>query len=145
MPPEIVHFDVDSLTITVNPPGKPPFAITPKDLQLSYYSSGSGGQHANKTENGVQAIWTIPENYQREDVASTTRQLISRNINERSLLQNKRAAMQDLAQKIADYFHVDAKRIDTKPTKGSRRRRVAAKKQHAVTKSLRRSVKREEW
>ncbi len=112
-------------------------------------SSGPGGQSVNTTDSRVTLSW---------DVAATTalsgprrarvlERLAPRLVDgvvsvtsetERSQLLNRRAARERLAALVAEALAPPPrKRRPTKPTKGSQRRRLEAKKQRGETKRLR--------
>lgn len=58
----------------------------------------------------------------------------------RSQARNRELALQRLAQRLRDALHVPRPRTKTKPTAGSKRRRLDDKKRRAQTKEGRRRV-----
>ena len=64
---------------------------------------------------------------------------------ERSQLRNRELAEQRLADRLRDALRVERTRKATKPTKGSKRRRLDAKKQRGETKRQRRKPTRNDW
>lgn len=85
----------------------------------------SGGQRANKVETGVR-MRHVP----------TGIVVVARR--ERSQMQNRTLALEELRRRLARLAHVERPRKATKPTAGSRRRREETKRQHADKKSQRR-------
>lgn len=88
--------------------------------------SGPGGQHRNKVETGIRL--THPPS--GIAVVAT---------NHRSQSQNLTEAYQRLIEKLEKLNFVPKPRRKTKPTMGSKRRRVADKKKHSEKKQARRS------
>ncbi len=93
-----------------------------------FVASGPGGQHRNKTETGVRLVHT-PTGL---TVTATER---------RSQLQNRGAALERLRGVLAKLSYVQPKRVKTKPTRGSQRRRLESKKRTSDKKQARRG----EW
>jgi ribosome-associated protein len=107
-------------------------------------SSGPGGQHANKTETRVEAIFDV-EGSQGLTDAERRRVLtrlgpVVRAIaqDERSQLRNRELATERIVEQLRAATQVRRKRQATKPTKASRERRLEEKRQQAQTKRLRR-------
>ncbi len=88
-------------------------------------ASTKGGQRANKVETGVR-LTHRPSGLRVTSHAS------------RSQFRNKALAVAELRRRLEELNRPVTPRTATKPTKGSRRRRVEAKKQRAQTKALRR-------
>jgi ribosome-associated protein len=107
-------------------------------------SSGPGGQHAQKSETRVEALFDVDASQtlsegQKErlrrrlgPVARTVAQ------DERSQWRNRELALARLADAVRAGLHVQRKRRPTRPTAASRERRLEAKKRRATTKRLRR-------
>jgi ribosome-associated protein len=91
-----------------------------------YRSGGPGGQHKNKTENSV-----------RLTHAPTGIRVIA--TEERSRLRNLDRAFERLADRVADRERPRKVRKSTKPTRGSKERRLGAKKRTAERKQSRRA------
>ena len=129
---------------------RPRFVIPADELSESVsHASGPGGQHVNKTASRVSLRWNlresrVPSDAQRArllDKLSTrlTRsgELIVHAEAARSQLANRAEARRRLAALIDEALTVPRKRRATKPTRGSKRRRVDAKKRRGATKKLR--------
>ncbi len=89
-----------------------------------FVAGGPGGQHRNKTESGVRLTHPPTE----LSVTATER---------RSQLQNRGAALQRLREGLKALTFVPKPRRPTKPTKGSQRRRIEAKKKLGEKKKMR--------
>ena len=111
-------------------------------------SSGAGGQHINKVSTAAQLIFDIrqsslPELYQQRLLAKADHRItksgkiIIKCQASRSQEANRLAALEQFITLVASVGHTAKKRIATKPTKGSQRRRVDTKKQRGATKALR--------
>jgi|MDSW01.1.fsa_nt_gb ribosome-associated protein len=112
-------------------------------------SGGPGGQHANKTSSRVTLHWSLTQSSALTPSmkARALRKLRSRLTAQGELLvsvdttrsqhQNRELARERLAQIIRDALKVAKRRVATKPTKGSQRRRVDAKKARGDTKKMR--------
>ena len=90
-----------------------------------FVASGPGGQHRNKTESGVRLSHPATE----MSVTATER---------RSQLQNRGVALERLRQGLKALTFVPKVRRKTKPTRGSKERRLTAKKQMGKKKADRR-------
>lgn len=115
------------------------------ELVVSFSPSGGpGGQHANKAATRAELTFEVEASSafsasERSRVLSklgpTVRVVAD---DERSQLRNRALAEERLAAKFRDALHVPRRRRATQPTRGSQRRRVAAKKQRGETKRYRR-------
>lgn len=111
-------------------------------------SGGPGGQHANKTSSRVQLSWNIVDSHVLNETIKT--RLKRRYGNEirlevddyRSQLRNRELAAQRLKSRILEGLKRPKRRKATKPTRGSKRRRLKAKRQRSETKRLRGRVDR---
>jgi ribosome-associated protein len=113
------------------------------DLRFSR-SSGPGGQHAQKTETRVEAIFDVegsgaltPRQKQRvmQKAGSVLRAVAQ---DERSQTRNRELAIERLAAQLAEALRVDRPRVPTKPSTAAVRRRLEQKRRRAATKRLRR-------
>jgi ribosome-associated protein len=120
-------------------------AIPLSEVDLRYSrSSGPGGQHAQKTETRVEAIFDVEASTTLSDAqkARLARQVgpVVRTIaqDERSQARNRELALERLALALRAGLRVPRKRRPTKPTAAARERRLEEKKKRSATKKLRR-------
>ena len=107
-------------------------------------SSGPGGQHANKTESRVEAVFDVGASAALSDVQK--RRVIAKAgpviravaQDERSQLRNREIAIDRVVARLAEALHIERKRVPTKPSRAAKGRRVDAKKRRGETKKLRR-------
>ena len=107
-------------------------------------SSGPGGQHANKTESRVEAVFDVEASTALSDVQK--RRVIARTgpvlravaQDERSQLRNRELAIDRLVARLAEALRVERKRVPTKPSRAAKEQRLDAKKRRGATKRLRR-------
>ncbi|HWM13644.1 MAG TPA: alternative ribosome rescue aminoacyl-tRNA hydrolase ArfB [Gaiellaceae bacterium] len=106
-------------------------------------SSGPGGQHAQKTETRVEAVFDVEasatlsdaqKDLLRDRVGPVLRAVAQ---DERSQWRNRELALERLAAAIRDGLKTQRPRRPTKPTPASRERRLGAKRQRGRTKKLR--------
>jgi ribosome-associated protein len=106
-------------------------------------SSGPGGQHAQKTETRVEALFdvesssTLSEAQKRRlhDRAGPVVRAVAQD--ERSQWRNRELALERLAAAIRDGLKTQPPRRPTKPTAAARERRLGAKRLRGRTKRLR--------
>lgn len=107
-------------------------------------SSGPGGQHANVTASRVEAILDVDAS---EQLSETQRARVREKLgprvtavaqDHRSQLRNRELALERLREKVERALHVPRARRPTKPTKGSKIRRLDAKKRQSERKQNRR-------
>lgn len=126
----------DDLTV------RPGLVIPGAELSVSVARAGGpGGQHVNKLSTKVVLRWSVRDSavlsdHQRERLLE---KLVSRLTKEgelvvaadgdRSQLANRGAARVRLGEMVREGLKVPKKRRATKPTRGSQRRRLKAKKQ----------------
>ncbi len=116
-------------------------------------SSGPGGQHVNKTSSAVELRFEAARSPNLPpDVKTRLRQLAGRRWSKdgaliitaeshRSQLLNREAAQKKLVDLIEQACHRPKRRIATKPTRGSQRRRMDAKTARGAIKAKRGAVK----
>jgi len=115
------------------------------ELQVSR-SSGPGGQHAQKSETRVVAVFDVEasnaltETQKRRVVACTGPVLRAVAQDERSQSRNRELALERLVAALREALRVERKRKPTKPTAASRERRLQEKKRRSQTKRLRREL-----
>ena len=109
-------------------------------------SSGPGGQHVNTSDSRVELSWNVAESAvlseeQRQRLLLRLGHRLVAGVitvtasEQRSQLRNRESALAKLAELVAVGLAPDAPhRRPTKPTKGSNRRRLAAKGQRSATK-----------
>jgi len=120
-------------------------AIPVEEIGFRYSrSSGPGGQHAQKTETRVEALFhvdaseTLSEGQKarlRRRVGPVVRAVAQ---DERSRARNRELALERLGAAIRAGLHVERKRRPTKPTAAARERRLEQKKRRGRAKKLRR-------
>jgi ribosome-associated protein len=107
-------------------------------------SSGPGGQHAQKTESRVEAVFDVEGSDALTDVqkhrvvarAGPVLRAIAQD--ERSQSRNKELATERLVRQLQEALKVPRKRRPTKPSKAAVERQRDAKKRRSQTKRLRR-------
>jgi len=107
-------------------------------------SSGPGGQHAQKTETRVEAVFDVDRStalsavQKRRVVARAGPVLRAVAQDERSQARNRELALNRLVEQLREALRVERRRVPTKPTAASRERRLEQKRLRAKTKRLRR-------
>src|SRR4051812_4559091 len=121
--------------------------IPRSEIELRFSrSSGPGGQHANKTESRVEAVFDVlassalTEVQKRRVVARAGPVLRAVAQDERSQLRNRELAVERLVAALREALRVPRERRATKPTKAAKERRLDAKKRRGAAKRLRGSV-----
>jgi ribosome-associated protein len=116
-----------------------------EEVQLRYSrSSGPGGQHAQKTETRVEAVFDVARSATLSDAQK--RRLTARvgpvvravAQDERSQSRNRELALERLGAAIRAGVRVPRKRRPTKPSAAAQERRLEEKKRRGQTKRLRR-------
>jgi ribosome-associated protein len=122
----------------------PRLAIPLEEVELRYSrSSGPGGQHAQKTETRVEAVFDVAASATLSDAQK--RRLLARAgavvravaQDERSQWRNRELALDRLAEAIRAGVRVPRKRRPTKPTAAARERRLEEKRRRGDVKRLR--------
>jgi ribosome-associated protein len=107
-------------------------------------SSGPGGQHAQKTETRVEAVFDVEsssalsERQKRRVVARAGPVLRAVAQDERSQTRNRELALERLVDQLRRALKVERRRVATQPTAASRERRLEQKRRRSRTKRLRR-------
>ncbi len=125
--------------------------IPDAELHLTFSTaSGPGGQNVNKTATKVQLKWwpfpsTIFTADEKRQITERLRRYLTddgaitlTSSSERSQLQNRQTVIDRLHRVLAQALTPRVKRIPTRPTRSSRERRIATKKQHSDKKAARR-------
>ena len=122
-------------------------AISLDDIELRVTTSGGpGGQHANRSMTAVVATFNVTSatslsSSQRARLLERCGPIVRTQASRfRSQAQNRDAALEQLAAKLSAGLHRDPPRRPSRPTKGSKQRRVDEKKARGETKRLRRST-----
>jgi ribosome-associated protein len=107
-------------------------------------SSGPGGQHANKTESRVEAVWSV-ENSNALGPGQRSRLLAKLGDDvraiaqeERSQLRNREAALTRLGLRVEQAMRIERRRVATKPSAAAKRNRLDSKRLRGEIKSARR-------
>jgi len=106
-------------------------------------SSGPGGQHAQKTETRVEALFDVEASSSLTDrqknrvVRKAGPILRAVAQDERSQARNRELATERVADALREALHVERRRVATKPSKAAVQRRLEQKRRRAQTKKLR--------
>ena len=109
-------------------------------------SSGPGGQHAQKSETRVEAVFDVEssealtEAQKRRVLAKAGPVLRAIAQDERSQLRNRELALERLVEQLRAALRVERKRVATRPTAAARERRLEQKRLRSQTKRLRRRL-----
>ena len=119
-------------------------SLHPDEIELRVLrSSGPGGQHANKAETRVEAVFDVEASaslsaaQKRRVVARAGPVLRAVAQDERSQARNRELAVERLVAKLAEALRVERRRRPTRPTAASRERRLAEKRRRADVKRKR--------
>jgi ribosome-associated protein len=106
-------------------------------------SSGPGGQHAQKSETRVEALFDVEESSSLTDrqkhrvirKAGPVLRAIAQD--ERSQARNRELATERIADALREALRVERRRVPTKPSKAAVERRLEQKRRRSQTKRLR--------
>jgi len=107
-------------------------------------SSGPGGQHAQRSETRVEAIFDVEAStaltavQKRRVIAKAGSVIRAVAQDERSQLRNKELATERVVERLRDALRVERRRVATRPSAAARQRRLEEKKQRSELKRLRR-------
>jgi ribosome-associated protein len=107
-------------------------------------SSGPGGQHANVTASRVEAVFDVlassclSEAERTRLLARSGPRVVAVAQDERSQLRNRELALARLSERLAQALTPPKRRRATRPTAGSRERRLEAKRRGSERKQQRR-------
>ena len=120
--------------------------IPRSEIELRFSrSSGPGGQHAQRSETRVEAVFDVEASQSLSDVqkrrvvrkAGPVLRAIAQD--ERSQWRNRELATERLVEKLREALAVPRRRVPTTPTSSSRERRLAQKRRRAEVKRRRRA------
>jgi ribosome-associated protein len=106
-------------------------------------SSGPGGQHAQKSETRVEALFDVEASASLTDrqkhrvVRKAGAVLRAVAQDERSQARNRELAVERIADALREALRVERRRVPTKPSKAAVERRLEQKRRRAQTKRLR--------
>jgi ribosome-associated protein len=114
----------------------PPYSLDRNALEREvavevFRASGPGGQHVNKTQSALR-LTHLPSG------------VVVMSQDSPSQFRNRETAFKRLIERLKRLNHVPKKRVATKPSFGSRQRRIETKKLRASTKRTRARVKGDE-
>ena len=116
-------------------------SLDPDEIELRVSrSSGPGGQHANKAESRVEAVFDVEGS--RSLSAAQKRRVALRSgpvlravaQDERSQARNRELAVERLVAKLAEALRVERRRLPTRPTRAAKERRLAEKRRRGQVK-----------
>jgi ribosome-associated protein len=118
------------------PLAPPPYAVDRETLERevvieAFRATGAGGQHVNKTDSAVRLT------HSPSGVVVVAR-------DNRSQHRNREVAFERLIERLRRLNHVPVKRVPTRPTAASRKRRLETKKQVGRKKAVRGRVRGDE-
>ena len=108
-------------------------------------SSGPGGQHANKAETRVEALFdvaaspSLTDAQRRRVIAKAGPVLRAVAQDQRSQLRNRELAVERLVERLREALRVERRRVPTKPSAAARARQRDQKERRSETKRLRRN------
>jgi ribosome-associated protein len=109
-------------------------------------SSGPGGQHAQKSETRVEAVFDVETSdslteRQKQRVIGRAGPVIRAIAqDERSQARNRELALERLALQLREALRVERTRVATKPTAAAKERRLEEKRRRSELKRLRRPL-----
>jgi ribosome-associated protein len=126
-------------------PIRPGLALPLEDIEIrTSRSGGPGGQHANVTASRVTATFrpaeceALSEEQRARITARLGGTVMAVAQDTRSQTRNRELALERLAERLAGALEIRRPRTATKPTRGSKKRRVDAKKRRGAIKKDRR-------
>jgi ribosome-associated protein len=130
----------------------PSIAIDDRHISFVFVrASGPGGQNVNKVSNAVELRFDAEASELTDDVKARLRRLAGRRMNQdgvvvidaqrfRSQERNREDALDRLIALIASAAEPPRRRVKTRPTAGSRQRRLDAKRANSEAKKNRKPV-----
>lgn len=107
-------------------------------------SSGPGGQHAQRTESRVEAVFDVEtssaltERQKRRVVGKLGPVLRAVAQDERSQWRNRELATERLVEQLREALRIERRRVPTKPSAAAKERRLEQKRRRSELKRLRR-------
>ncbi|HSC92455.1 MAG TPA: alternative ribosome rescue aminoacyl-tRNA hydrolase ArfB [Gaiellaceae bacterium] len=107
-------------------------------------SSGPGGQHAQRTESRVEAVFDVEASdalsaAQKRRVAAKAGPVLRAVAqDDRSQLRNRELAVERLVERLREALRVERRRVPTRPSAAAVERRLEQKRRRAQAKRLRR-------
>jgi ribosome-associated protein len=124
-------------------------AIPLSEIELrASRSSGPGGQHANVTASRIEAVFdvagspSLSEEQRRRVMARVGPRLTAVAQDSRSQARNRELALERLRGRLAAALAVPRRRRATKPSRGTRERRLESKRRRG---ELKRARRRPDW
>jgi ribosome-associated protein len=121
--------------------------LPPGEIVLRFSrSSGPGGQHAQKSETRVEAVFDVEssgaltETQKRRVVARAGPVLRAVAQDERSQTRNRELAVERLVEQLREALRIQRRRVPTRSTEAARERRLEEKRRRSRTKRLRREL-----
>jgi ribosome-associated protein len=120
-------------------------SVPHSEIELRFSrSSGPGGQHAQKSDTRVEAVFdveassTLSDAQKRRVVARAGPVLRAIAQDERSQWRNRELALERLAETLRQALRVERRRRPTRPSKTAVEKRLEQKRRRGATKRLRR-------
>src|SRR5512132_2856635 len=148
--PQPAHVSTRQAAVRIRLMADDPIPVTrsvsiPRDeVELRFSrSSGPGGQHAQKSDTRVEAVFDVEassalsEAQKRRVVAKAGPVLRAIAQDERSQWRNRELALERLVESLRKALHVERRRGPTRPTGASKERRLEEKKRRGQVKRLR--------
>ncbi len=120
-------------------------------------SGGPGGQHANTTNSAVTLHWSVAKSsVLSKNEKRRLQKNLKRNMTQDGVLQvgasdtrsqhrNRKVARERMAQQVKKGIKKKKRRVKTRPTRASRRRRLQNKRHRGRIKKLRKTPRRDDW
>ncbi len=120
-------------------------------------SGGPGGQHANTSNTAVTLHWAVADSSVLEaEQKKRIRRKLKRNMTKEGVLQvsasdhrsqhrNRKVARKRMSEQVKKAVKKKKRRVRTKPTRASKRRRLKSKRHRGRIKKLRKSPRRDDW
>ncbi len=121
------------------------WVVPEEEVEVHFVASGGpGGQHANRSNTKVDAVFrpadspTMPAHLRERVIAKLGPVIRVAVDDERSQYRNRQIALERIRSRVSQALVVERKRRATRPTRGSKMRRIEGKRRRGDTKRLRR-------